>query len=299
MSIVVVGSVVLDSIRSPHGSSNDALGGSAIYFAGAAAAYTSVKLVGVVGHDFPEEGNRFLAERGIDTEGLTTLPGRTFRYEAEYGKNLNDRKTISTCLNVFEQFHPELPESYRQAEVVFLGNIDPALQLEVLDQVRNPSLVAADTMNYWIEGARPDLEKMLKRIDTLMINDSEVLELTGETNLIAAAHATLDMGPTCVVIKKGEHGALLNREGEIFVTPAYPVEVVKDPTGAGDAFAGGFLGHLARTGTFDRKSYREAMLHGTAVASFVVEEFGPAPLSGLTTADTEKRYSQLVNMSTI
>jgi sugar/nucleoside kinase (ribokinase family) len=296
MSILVVGSIVLDTIRSPHGESRGALGGSAIYFAGTASYYAPVRIVAAVGEDFPEEGYRFLRERGIDLEGLAVLPGKTFEYEAEYGANLNDRKSLRTCLNVFEHFHPALPETYRKRPIVFLGNIHPSLQLEVLDQCESPVHVAADTMNYWIHGARGDLDSLLRRIDTLFLNDSEVKELTGETNLVRAARRAIELGPRTVIVKKGEHGALLNRGGSLFSVPAYPLEVVKDPTGGGDAFAGGVMGYLAGAGSFDDVSFREAMLHGTAAASFVVEEFGPRGLYGVPRSAVEGRVAFLRTM---
>lgn len=299
MPILVVGSIVLDHIRSPYGASEGALGGSAVYFAGAARHYAPVRLVGVVGDDFPEEGNEFLRQSGIDTQGLTRVPGKTFRYEAEYPADMQDRKTIRTDLNVFEHFRPAIPESYRDTPIVFLGNIDPLLQIEVLDQVKGPKHIAADTMNYWIHGHRDNLLKMLTRIDTLILNDSEARELTGESSLVAAMRAITKLGPRIVLLKKGEHGSLLYHDGDFLHVPAFPVDVVKDPTGAGDAFAGGLLGHLARCGTFDTRTWMEAMQHGTAVASFVVEEFGPAPLRALDPEAVERRIARLRAMVTL
>ena len=296
MSILVVGSIVLDTIRSPHGESENALGGSAIYFAGTASYFTRVNMVAIVGTDFPEEGRRFLAEREIDTEGLQSVPGKTFTYAAEYGENLNDRKSLSTCLNVFEGFHPVLPESYRRGQTVFLGNIHPSLQMEVLDQALDPVHVAMDTMNFWINGPREELVRLLGRVDTLFLNDSEAKELTGESNLIRATKKTAEFGPSTVILKKGEHGALLYRNGEIFATPAFPLEVVRDPTGGGDAFAGGVLGYLDGKGSWDDRSFREAMLYGTAVASFVVEEFGPRRLQGLPREQVDERVRILRSM---
>jgi len=296
MPILVVGSVVLDTIRSPHGEAHGSLGGSAIYFAGTASYYTPVRIVAAVGEDFPEEGRRFLRDRAVDTTGLEVLPGRTFEYEAEYGSNLNDRKSIRTCLNVFEHFHPVLPESCREGGVVFLGNIHPSLQLEVLDQVRRPVHVAADTMNYWIHGAREGVDALLRRIDTIFLNDSEVTELTGETNLLRAARRAAELGPRNVIVKKGEHGAFLLRGKELFAVPAYPLETVKDPTGGGDAFAGGVLGYLAGEGSFSDDAYRVALLHGTAAASFVVEEFGPRGLYGLPAERLRERVDRLRSM---
>ncbi|NNE10542.1 MAG: sugar kinase, partial [Gemmatimonadetes bacterium] len=248
---------------------------------------------------FPEEGNEFLSQNGIDTQGLTRVAGKTFQYEAEYPADMQDRKTIRTDLNVFEHFRPAIPDSYKDTPIVFLGNIDPVLQIEVLDQVKGPKHVAADTMNYWIHGHRENLIKMLGRIDTLILNDSEARELTGESNLVAALRAITAMGPSIVIMKKGEHGALLYQDGDFFHVPAFPVEIVKDPTGAGDAFAGGVLGFIARCGKFDRRTWMEAMQHGTAVASFVVEEFGPAPLRQLDHDKIESRIARLRAMVTL
>lgn len=299
MPILVVGSIVLDHIRSPFGASEGALGGSATYFAGAASPYTEVRLVGVVGDDFPAEGRAFFEERRVNTEGLTTLPGKTFHYAAEYGDDIQDRRTISTCLNVFEHFHPVLPDPYLDTPVVFLGNIAPALQIEVLDQIREPTHIAADTMNFWIEGTPDDLRTMLKRIDTLFINDSEARELTGELNLIAATRAVTRFGPSTVVVKKGEHGSLLYHDGELCAVPAFPLEKVVDPTGAGDAFAGGMLGYLASAGSFGPGDFRRALLHGTAAASFVVEEFGPARLAGLDRTAIDGRIARIEELMRI
>ncbi|MBN1825869.1 MAG: sugar kinase [Candidatus Eisenbacteria bacterium] len=299
MSILVVGSIVLDTVRSPYGETDKALGGSAIYFSGTASRFTEVRLVGVVGEDFPEEGMRFLADRKVDLEGLQTLPGETFAYECEYGWNPNDRLTIDTRLNVFEGFHPKLPERYRDTPVLFLGNIAPALQEEVLDQMKCPKHVAADTMNYWIKGDRAGLERLLRRVDTLFLNDSEAMELTGEKNLVKAIRRVTEFGPSTVVAKKGEHGAVLYRNGAFFAVPAYPVETVRDPTGGGDSFAGGMLGRLAGRGSFDDSSFREAMLHGTAIASFVVEDFGPRRLESLTDGEYDERVRTIRSMITI
>lgn len=299
MAILVVGSIVLDSIRSPHGEATGALGGSAIYFSGTASYYTTVRMVAVVGEDFPPEGYDFLEERKVDIAGLARVPGKTFTYAAEYGEDPNDRTSLSTCLNVFEDFHPVLPEGRRRGHTVFLGNIHPSLQLEVLDQVEEPLHVAADTMNFWIRGPRKELGELLRRVDTLFLNDSEAKELTGEINLIRAIKATAALGPSNVVLKKGEHGAVLYREGRLFSVPAYPLEKVKDPTGGGDAFAGGMMGYLDGKGTFDGPSFREAMLHGTAAASFVVEEFGPRRLYGLPRESLDARIAELRSMMSV
>ncbi|MFH1277521.1 MAG: PfkB family carbohydrate kinase [Candidatus Eisenbacteria bacterium] len=299
MAILVVGSIVLDTIRSPHGEATGALGGSALYFAGTASYYTTVRMVAVVGDDFPEEGDRFLAEREVDTGGLSRVAGKTFTYTAEYGDDPNDRRSLSTCLNVFEDFHPVLPEDCRRGHTIFLGNIHPSLQLEVLDQVEESLHVAADTMNFWIHGPRRELGKLLRRVDTFFLNDSEAKELTGESNLIRAIKATAALGPESVVLKRGEHGAVLYREGRFFCVPAYPLEKVKDPTGGGDAFAGGVLGYLDGRGSFDGASFREAMLHGTAAASFVVEEFGPRRLYGLPRERLNARVEELRSMMSV
>jgi sugar/nucleoside kinase (ribokinase family) len=245
--------------------------------------------VGVVGSDFPRAGLAFLEQRGVDLAGLETRPGESFRWAGVYDFDLNSRTTRETRLGVFAEFRPKIPDSFRDSEWVFLGNIDPALQLEVLEQVRAPRLVACDTMNYWIEGKRADLLKLLERVHVLMVNDSEARELSGEYNLLRAARWIQARGPSMVVVKKGEHGAILFTRDVIFFAPGYPLEEVFDPTGAGDAFAGGFIGHLARAGTASPEELRRAMIYGSALGSFAVERFGVQRLIDLTMDEIDDR----------
>jgi sugar/nucleoside kinase (ribokinase family) len=282
MSILCVGSVALDSLRTPSGERDDALGGSATYFSVSASFFTHVDLVAVVGEDFPKEHVDFLAGRSVGLEGLERKPGRTFRWKGEYGWDLNEAHTLSTELNVFESFSPKVPKGLIRPDWLFLGNIDPDLQMSVLDQVERPKLVAADTMNYWISGKPDNLAELLGRIDLLFINDGEARQLAGESNVVKAAQAIQRMGPGTVCIKRGEYGALLflppSRNGNpretVFAVPAMPLEDVTDPTGAGDAFAGGFMGYLASLGGVSPSSLRLATITGTVLASFAVEDFG-------------------------
>lgn len=244
----------------------------------------------VVGEDFPSEHLDFLKQRNVDLEGVQVVPGKTFRWKGEYGYDLNEAKTLDTQLNVFEHFKPELPASYRDAEFVFLGNIDPELQLEVLNQVHNPKLVACDTMNFWISGKRDALIKTLAKVDILMINEAEVRQLAEEANLIKAAQKILAMGPKTIVIKRGEYGALMCTEHTIFAAPAYPLEAVFDPTGAGDTFAGGFMGYLAANHNLSDASIRQAIIFGSVMASFTVEDFSLNRLKALEYRDIEERF---------
>jgi sugar/nucleoside kinase (ribokinase family) len=290
--ILAVGSVALDSIKNPFGEANRVVGGSATYFALAASFFTDVRLVAVVGEDFADHGSTVFAGRSVDLAGLQTVPGETFRWKGEYGFDLNQRETIYTKLNVFEQFQPVIPESYRSSPFVFLGNIHPRLQLEVLDQVTAPRLVAADTMNYWIEGTPDELREVLKRIDILIINDSEARELSREANLVKAARVLKTMGPSTVVIKRGEHGVLMTAsgDGEFFAAPALPLEEVFDPTGAGDTFAGGFVGYLAGCGDTSDASLARAIIYGSTLASFAVEDFSIDRLLRLTKGEITDRF---------
>lgn len=272
--ILVVGSVALDTIHTPSGSRRDALGGSASYFSLAAGLYGPVRVVAVVGEDFPPVHRELLARREVDLGGLTTAPGATFQWEGIYGADMNDRRTVRTDLNVFESFHPILPDGYRESGVVFLANIDPVLQEEVLDQLRDPWLVALDTMNYWIEHRRAELLRVLRRAHLLLLNDAEARQLTGSENILKAAEGIRMMGPSVVVVKRGEYGAIARTERGWCWIPAYPVDAVKDPTGAGDSFAGGMIGRMSQAGVLDESSVRAGMAHGTAVASFAVQEFG-------------------------
>jgi sugar/nucleoside kinase (ribokinase family) len=290
--ILAVGSVAFDTIKNPFGEASRVVGGSATYFSLAASFFTDVRLVAVVGEDFADKGRHVFGGRSIDLAGLQTVPGETFRWKGEYGFDLNQRDTIYTKLNVFEQFRPVIPEEYRSSPFVFLGNIHPRLQLEVLDQVRAPRLVAADTMNYWIEGTPDELREVLKRIDILIVNDSEARELSRESNLVKAARVLRSMGPGTVVIKRGENGVLMtcSGEGEFFAAPALPLEEVFDPTGAGDTFAGGFVGYLAGCGDTSDASMARAIIYGSTLASFAVEDFSIDRLLRLTRDDIAERF---------
>jgi sugar/nucleoside kinase (ribokinase family) len=291
MSITVVGSVALDTVETPAGRNEEGLGGAATYFSLAAIHYAPVNLVGVVGDDFPEEHIVLFQKQGINIEGLERAPGKTFRWEGRYHDDINERDTLETQLNVFEHFHPKLPEAAQKAEYLFLGNIHPSLQLEVLEQA-TPKFTILDTMNLWIEIAQDDLRRVLTRLDAIVINDSEVKLLTGRSNLIKGAREIAAMGPRIVVVKKGEHGCLLFMDDEIFVAPAFPLDEVLDPTGAGDTFAGGFLGYLAQKDSINPASLRQAVIHGSVVASFACQDFGPASLVSLTNEAIAERYKR-------
>ena len=297
MGVLVVGSVALDSVKTPFGEVQDALGGSATFFSVAAAYFTDVALVAVVGADFPERHVEFLKSRGIDTSGLVVEEGETFRWAGVYGYDLNDRDTIYTRLNVFENFRPRIPDRLAASEFVFLANIDPELQLSVLDQVSSPKLVACDTMNFWIESKKEVLSRLLKKVDVMIMNDSECRELAGEPNLIKAARMVLDMGPKTIVVKKGEHGALMADRDGFFSAPAFPCEDVFDPTGAGDSFAGGFMGQLAKTKDVSAANIRRAVIFGTVMASFCVEQFSVDGMASLDQADIEDRFRALKDLS--
>jgi len=292
MSLVAVGSVALDSVETPFGRRDDALGGSATYFSTAASFFGPVRLVAVVGDDFPEEHLRFLAGRGVDLAGLERRPGRTFRWKGRYEFDLGTAHTLDTQLNVFAAFAPALPESWRESRHLFLGNIDPDLQRAVLDQVRSPRLVAADTMNYWIASKRPSLLRTLERVQLLFVNDAEARQLAGESNVVKAARAILSMGPKALVVKRGEHGALLFAGDHVFAASAYPLADVFDPTGAGDSFAGGFMGYLARTGRDDAAAMRRAIVVGSVLASFAVERFSLDRLKDLAPDEIRTRYAE-------
>lgn len=290
MGILVVGSVAFDSVETPFGRVEEVLGGSGTYFSTSASFFTDVDLVAVVGEDFPEEHLAFLRSRGIGLEGLQTAPGRTFRWQGRYGFDLNEAQTLDTQLNVFETFRPELPAAYREAEIVFLANIDPELQLEVLNQVHRPALVACDTMNFWISGKRDALVKTLGHVDILLINEGEARQLADEPNLVRAARAILAMGPKTLVVKRGEYGVLMFSAHSTFSAPAFPLDSVFDPTGAGDTFAGGFLGYLAANRNFDEKSLRRAIIFGSVMASFNVEDFSLNRLKSLAYPEIEERF---------
>ena len=289
MSLLVVGSIALDSIFTPFGETADALGGSAVYFSVAGSVLHPVQVVGVVGKDYPYHELERLAARGIDWSGVERADGESFRWKGKYSYDLQSRETLETRLGVFADFQPRLPASFRSARFLFLGNIDPHLQLGVLDQVKQPELVVCDTMNYWIKSQKAPLLKLLERVDVLMVNDSEARELSGDWNIHRAGRWILSHGPKRVVIKQGEHGALLIEPKRTFYVPAYPLENVFDPTGAGDAFAGGFMAYLARTGSVTEDNVRRAMVYGAAMGSYAVEEFGIRGFDRITLADVESR----------
>jgi sugar/nucleoside kinase (ribokinase family) len=297
MSVLVVGTVAFDSIETPFGSAERILGGSAAYFALGASFFTPVRLVGVIGQDFPEEHLELFLQRGIDLEGLQREKGDTFHWRGRYHEDVNVRDTLELHLNVLSSFVPQLPDRYRDAEYVFLGNIDPAMQLEVLNQIRQTKLVVCDTMDHWIRESVADLKKVLKRIEMLVINDSEARLLSGYNNIVRAARAILKMGPKIVLIKRGEYGVLQFSDSSIFATPAYPLEEVFDPTGAGDSFAGGFLGHMARSGDTSQQGLRRAIVYGSVVASFTVEDFGVKRLTAASLDEIEERYQRFVQLT--
>lgn len=289
IDVVVVGSVGIDTIETPLDRRESVLGGSASYACAAASFFARVGMVGVVGTDFPQAYLKLYKKLGIDTEGLQIVPGETFRWSGVYEANMDIRRTISTELNVFANFSPELPERYRAAPYLFLANISPSLQLHVLEQVRKPRFVMLDTMDLWINTARDELLRAISRVDMLTLNESEARHLTGRHALITAARHLLDLGPTYVCIKKGEHGSILFTRKSIYLMPAFLLEDVKDPTGAGDTFAGGFLGALARGNRINEKAIRNAMLYGSVIASFGVEAFSLDRLARLTRAQIEQR----------
>jgi len=297
MSVLVVGTVAFDSIETPYGSAERILGGSASYFALGASFFTPVRVVGVIGQDFPQEYLDLFAEKKIDLEGLKRANGDTFHWRGRYHEDINVRDTLELHLNVLAGFVPELPERYRDAEYVFLGNIDPAMQMEVLNQIRRLKLVACDTMDHWIRESAQELQKVLKRIEMLVINDSEARLLSGESNIVRAARTILKMGPKAVLIKRGEYGVLQFSDSSVFATPAYPLEEVFDPTGAGDSFAGGFLGQLARSGDASQRGIRRAIVYGSVVASFTVEDFGVKRLTTVSLSEIEERYQRFIQLT--
>jgi len=290
MPVLVVGSIALDSIKPPTSEHHKLLGGSASYASVAASFFGPVNLVGVIGNDFPDKHKELFATRKIDLTGLEVADGETFAWSGEYEVNMNNRKTLSVALNVFEKFEPKLPEAYRATPYVLLGNIAPSLQRMVCKQVQKPKFVVADTMDLWIEIARADLVELLKEVDMLILNDSEAKQLTEDDNLIRAGKKIVAMGPRYVAVKKGEHGCLLfGKNGEFFSTGAFPLETIHDPTGAGDCFAGGFIGHLARTDDTSFGNLKEAVIQGSLVASFCCEEFSLRRLEKLTVEDIAGR----------
>jgi len=289
MSLLVVGSVALDSVATPFGQTADAPGGSAVFFAAAGCLLHPVQVVGVIGSDYPLGVLKQLEARGVDLTGVEQVDGESFRWKAKYSYDLSSRETLDTRLGVFAHFRPKIPAAFQQAKYVFLGNIDPGLQLGVLDQVTEPTLVACDTMNYWINSKKDLLLELLRHIDILMVNDTEARELSGDWNIYRAAHWILQHGPERVVIKQGEHGALLVDKDATFKVPAYPLQEVFDPTGAGDAFAGGFMAYIASTKNVSTQGLRRAMVHGAAMGSFAVEAFGIQGFDKVTPADVRAR----------
>ena len=299
MPLLVVGSVAIDCVETPTASRDDVLGGSAVFFSYAASFFSPVRMIGTVGYDFPAKHTTFLEQRGIDTSGLETIPGgKTFRWRGRYMPNMNDRETLEVHLNVFGEFKPKLADSHRQSKFVFLGNASPVTQLSVLDQVPDASLTVADTMDLWINIQRDELEELLKRIDGLVLNDAEAKLLAEDENLVRAGHAVRAMGPKFVVIKKGEHGAMFFSEHEMYVMPAFPTSQVLDPTGAGDSFAGGMMGHLASLGRFDPQALKEALAYGTVTASFTVEDFSLDRLSAIDRQELDRRVAEYRQMLT-
>jgi sugar/nucleoside kinase (ribokinase family) len=292
MTVLVVGSVALDSVETPFGRADEVLGGSGVFFSASASHFTPVQLVGVVGEDYPMDQLQPLVDRGVDLRGLEQSEGNSFRWRGRYRHDLNSAETLETHLGVFSRFSPKIPDAFREAPFVFLANIDPRLQLDVLAQVKRPRLVAADTMNFWIESRRPELVELLGQVDLLMLNDAEIRQLTDRYNLVQAARWIMDHGPKHVVIKKGEHGAYMFSRSEIFFAPAYPLESVFDPTGAGDSFAGGFIGYLARTGNVTEAGLRRAVIYGSAMGSFAVEKFSIARLLEIRRPEIDTRVNE-------
>jgi sugar/nucleoside kinase (ribokinase family) len=291
--VLIVGSMALDDIRTPAGEAKDALGGSTSYSSVAASFFAPVRVVGVVGSDFPDEHLAYLASRGIDLAGVEKVEGgRTFRWAGYYDFDLNIAHTLDTQLNVFAEFQPKLPEAFRKTKYVFLGNIDPELQLDVLRQIEHPALTICDTMNYWIDGKREALLEVLSKIDVAFMNDAEARQLTGKLSVVKAARALLALGPKVVLIKKGEHGALLFSDGDHFAAPSYPLEEITDPTGAGDTFAGGFIGFVASQGDTSMPTLRRATIVGSVMASYNVEDFSLNRLRTLTPDDIAGRFAE-------
>lgn len=291
--VLIVGSMAFDDLELPSGSAKDVVGGSATYSAFAASSFTDVRVVAVVGDDFPTATLSEMNARGIDTAGVERAKGRTFRWAGRYDQDLVHRTTLDTQLNVFAEFRPKIPAAYRTSPIVLLGNIHPALQIEVLDQVERPRAVIADTMNFWISGERETLGEMLKRVDILVINDEEARQLSGHVNIRRAARAIHALGPKRLIIKRGEHGALLFDEQGVFAAPGFPLEDVVDPTGAGDSFAGGFIGYLATQPELSALALRRAMIHATATASFCVEAVGTRRVAEVSRVDVAARVAAI------
>ncbi len=293
MSVLVVGSVALDSVETPFGKADDVLGGSATFFAASASHLTKVSVVGVIGDDYPIEKLEPLKKRGVDFSGLEKAAGSSFRWRGRYRHDLNSAETLETHLGVFSHFSPKIPEKLRSSPYLFLGNIDPRLQLDVLNQVAKPKLIACDTMNFWIQSRRLELLELLGHVDIVTLNDSEARQLTERANLVQAAQWIMARGPRHVIIKKGEHGAFMFTEKSIFFAPAFPLENVFDPTGAGDAFAGGFIGYLAKTGDLSDANMRRAVIYGSVMGSFAVEKFSIERLMTVSQAEIDQRMREM------
>ena len=291
-SILVVGSVAFDSLKTPFGEADEILGGAATYFSVAASYFSPVRVVAVVGDDFPEKHLDVFRKHKVDITGLAQVPGRTFRWKGEYGFDLNEARTLDTQLNVFETFKPVIPEAHRSSEYVFLGNIDPELQLSVLEQIKRPKVVACDSMNFWIKGKLDAVKKTIEHVDILIINDAETRMLADESNLVKAAKRVMKMGPKTLIVKRGEYGVLMFNGKSVFGAPAFPLEEVYDPTGAGDTFAGGFMGALAQADDVNERAFRRAIIFGSTMASFNVEKFGLERLTALTRPEIDNRFRQ-------
>jgi len=293
MSVLVVGSVALDSVETPFGKADDVLGGSANFFSASASHLTKVSVVGVIGSDYPVDKLEPLKKRGVDYSGLERAEGSSFRWRGRYCHDLNSAETLETHLGVFSHFSPKIPEKLRSSAYVFLANIDPRLQLDVLEQVNRPKLVACDTMNFWIQSRRPDLLTLMSRVDLVTLNDAEARQLSEKANLVQAAQWIMARGPRHVIIKKGEHGAFMFTANSIFFAPAFPLENVFDPTGAGDSFAGGFIGYLAATNDLSEANMRRAMIYGSVMGSFAVEQFSIERLMTVSRAEIDQRMRDM------
>ena len=297
MSILVVGSVAFDSVETPFGRGENVLGGSATYFSTSASFFTDVNLVAVVGEDFPQEHVDFLTSRNIDLKGLSREAGKTFHWQGKYGYDLNEAQTLATHLNVFETFKPRIPADYCASDYLFLANIDPELQMEVLSQVKRPRIIACDTMNFWISSKPEALKRVIEKVDIFIINEGEARQLSGEANLVKAANKLLDVGVKTLIVKRGEYGVLMFTRTSVFAAPAYPLEEVFDPTGAGDTFAGGFMGYLSNTGDLSEDGIRQAIIFGSVMASFNVEDFSLNRMKTLGYGEIEDRYRSFKAMT--
>ncbi|MBL7069489.1 MAG: sugar kinase [Candidatus Omnitrophica bacterium] len=297
MSVLVVGSVALDSVQTPFGRHKDLLGGSATYFSIAASYFTDVRLVAVIGRDFPKRYIRLFKKYRIDTRGLEIKDGKTFRWEGEYEYDMNTAKTVATHLNVLGKFRPKIPKEYRKTKHVFLANIDPDLQKSILRQISSPQFIACDTMNFWIENKKRSLIGLLKEMDLCLLNDAEARELSGEANLLKAAKVIISLGPRMVIIKKGEHGCLFVSKRRCFTVPGFPLETIHDPTGAGDTFAGGLMGYLGRFDKVDESKVKKAIIYGSVLASYNVEKFSLKKLLRLNRRLIDKRYKEFKKLT--